>query len=40
MAKKELDSKKEFAKILYMSEENQQTIADKTGVSRVTIING
>lgn len=37
MAKKELDNKKEFARILYMNGENQQDIADKTGVSRVTI---
>lgn len=37
MAKKELNSKKEFAFILYMNGTNQQDIADKTGVSRVTI---
>ena len=37
MAKKELDNKKEFARILYMNGESQQDIADKTGVSRVTI---
>jgi len=37
MAKKELDNKKDFARILYMNGENQQDIADKTGVSRVTI---
>lgn len=37
MAKKGLDDKKGYAHILYMNGENQQNIADKTGVSRVTI---
>lgn len=37
MAKKDLDNKKELARILYMSGAPQQEIADKVGVSRVTV---
>lgn len=37
MGKKEIDNKKELARILYMNGENQQDIAEKVGVSRVTI---
>ncbi|MCE9106572.1 terminase gpP N-terminus-related DNA-binding protein [Bacteroides pyogenes] len=35
--KKEADNKKELARILYMNGENQQEIADKVSVSRVTV---
>ncbi|MDR3226595.1 MAG: terminase [Prevotellaceae bacterium] len=35
--KSELQKKKEFARVLYMSGEAQDEIAEKTGVSRVTI---
>jgi transposase-like protein len=34
---KETDKKRELAELLYMSGENQQNIADKVGVSRVTV---
>lgn len=37
MGKKEIDNKKELARILYMNGENQQDIGEKVGVSRVTI---
>ena len=37
MGRKDLENKKEFARTLYMSGENQNTIAEKVGVSRVTI---
>lgn len=36
-AKKELDNKKELARILYMNGETQQVIADNVGVSRITV---
>lgn len=37
MGKKETENKKELARILYMNGENQQVIADRVGVSRVTV---
>lgn len=37
MGRKDLENKKEFARTLYMSGENQNTISEKVGVSRVTI---
>lgn len=37
MATKEMSNKKELARTLYMSGENQQDIATKVGVSRITI---
>lgn len=37
MGRKDIENKKEFARALYMAGENQNIIADKTGVSRVTI---
>ncbi len=37
MGKKEAENKKELARILYMNGENQQVIADRVGVSRVTV---
>lgn len=37
MAKSELEKKKEFARILYMQGQLQSSIAESTGVSKVTI---
>ncbi|NCC88661.1 MAG: terminase [Clostridia bacterium] len=37
MAKKELENKKEFARILYMQGETQNAIAEKTGISKTSI---
>lgn len=37
MGRNEQESRKEFARILYMQGENQKNIAEKTGVSAVTI---
>ncbi len=37
MAKNQMTNKKEFARILYMQGEAQSLIAEKTGVSKVTI---
>lgn len=35
--RKDMDNKRELARILYMNGENQQSIAEKVGVSRVTV---
>lgn len=37
LTKKQLEEKREFAKLLYMQGEQQKNIADKTGISAVTI---
>ena len=37
MTKKEIEEKKEFAKLLYMQGEQQKSIAEKTGVSAQTV---
>lgn len=37
LTKKQLEEKKEFARLLYMQGEQQKNIADKTGISTVTI---
>ncbi len=37
MAKKEMETKKELARLYYMNGDSQNVIADKTGVSRNTI---
>lgn len=37
MSKKELETKKELARLYYLQGETQKMIADKVGVSRVTI---
>ncbi len=37
MAKKEIENKKELARILFMNGENQKDIADRVSVSRVSV---
>lgn len=38
MAKKENEKKKELARILYMSGQSQQQIAERVGISRATVV--